>query len=877
MERTTLDGTWTVEAVHGPAQADAHREPVAAIVPGCVHTDLLRAGRIPDPFDGDNEAATQWIGDTVWRYRRTFEWSGETGTGTGTHDRHDLVAEGLDTLATIELNGVVVATTANQHRAYRFPVGHLLRAGANELVVTFDAPVPAAERLSALHGGELPHVNHHPYNALRKNASNFGWDWGIDVATSGIWKSIGIESWSGARIAAVRPLVDVDGATGVLTAHVDVEFAGSSGAFSQAIGSAPVASAGGDAGAGLEARITLAPHHASAAHPGADTVPPVRPADHAETAGRVVGARPVVTGPDRTAGSAVVRLEVPEVAVWWPRGEGDQPLYDVRVEVGDDVWTGRVGFRTVTLDTAADAGGAPFLLRVNDRPVIVRGANWIPDHAYLTEMTPERYADRIDDAIDANVNLLRIWGGGIYESDDLYDRCDELGVLVWQDFLFACAAYAEEPWLADEVEPEVREAVTRLSPHPSLVVWNGNNENLVAYAEWGWRPSLVGRTWGNGYYRSLLPSIVAELDPTRPYTPGSPFSFDEYLTPNDERNGSVHIWDVWNRLDYRAYADWNPRFVAEFGFQGPPAWSTLIAVVHDEPLDPDGHEMLVHQKADQGNQKLADGMRGHLPMPTSIEDWPIEDWHWAAQLNQAHAIRFGMEWFRSRTPDNTGMIVWQLNDDWPVVSWALVDHAGIRKPVWYAVRQAYQPVLLTVQPAASGAAGAAGGLDVVLVNASGASVAEEVTVSRVAFDGTVLESSSFPLTAGPADADRVTLPAALAVPGDAGSEVLVVTGAGTRTVFDFAEVVDQVLARSPLSTTVTATDDGAVVTVTATSYARDVSLFPDRVHPAARVDDGLVSLLAGESVTFTVTGAPGIDPEALVGPLVLRHAGSLLP
>ncbi|WP_396290836.1 glycoside hydrolase family 2 protein [Curtobacterium sp. KT1] len=867
MERTTLDGTWTVEAVHGPAQADAHREPVTAIVPGCVHTDLLRAGRIADPFDGDNEAATQWIGDTVWRYRRTFEWS-----GTDTHDRHDLVADGLDTLATIELNGVVVATTANQHRAYRYPVGHLLRPGANELVVTFDAPVPAAERLSALHGGELPHVNHHPYNALRKNASNFGWDWGIDVATSGIWKSIGIESWSGARIAAVRPLVDVDRTTGVLTAHVDVEFAGSSGAFSQAIGSAPVASAGGDAAAGLEARITLAPHHASAARPGADTVPPVRPADHAETAGRVVGARPVVTGPDRTAGSAVVRLEVPEVAVWWPRGEGDQPLYDVRVEVGDDVWTGRVGFRTVTLDTAADAGGAPFLLRVNDRPVIVRGANWIPDHAYLTEMTPERYADRIDDAIDANVNLLRIWGGGIYESDDLYDRCDELGVLVWQDFLFACAAYAEEPWLADEVEPEVREAVTRLSPHPSLVVWNGNNENLVAYAEWGWRPSLVGRTWGNGYYRSLLPSIVAELDPTRPYTPGSPFSFDEYLTPNDERNGSVHIWDVWNRLDYRAYADWNPRFVAEFGFQGPPAWSTLTAVVHDEPLDPDGHEMLVHQKADQGNQKLADGMRGHLPAPTSIEDW-----HWAAQLNQAHAIRFGMEWFRSRTPDNTGMIVWQLNDDWPVVSWALVDHAGIRKPVWYAVRQAYQPVLLTVQPAASGAAGAAGGLDVVLVNASGASVAEEVTVSRVAFDGTVLESSSFPLTAGPADADRVTLPAALAVPEDAGSEVLVVTGAGTRTVFDFAEVVDQVLARSPLSTSVTATDDGAVVTVTATSYARDVSLFPDRVDPAARVDDGLVSLLAGESVTFTVTGAPGIDPEALVGPLVLRHAGSLLP
>ncbi len=261
------------------------------------------------------------------------------------------MAEGLDTLATIELNGLVVGTTANQHRSYRFPVGHVLRPGDNELVITFDAPVPAAVRLSEQHGGELPHVNHHPYNALRKNASNFGWDWGVDVATSGIWRSIGIESWSGVRIAAVRPLVDVDGTTGVLTAHVDVEHAGTSGGFRQHIGSAPEVA--GSASTGLEARITVSGHGAS----------------H-------TGSRPVTGG--RAAGSAAVRLELPDVAVWWPRGHGEQPLYDVRVEVGDDVWTGRVGFRTVTLDTAADAGGAPFLLRVNDEPVIVRGANWIP-------------------------------------------------------------------------------------------------------------------------------------------------------------------------------------------------------------------------------------------------------------------------------------------------------------------------------------------------------------------------------------------------------------------------------------------------------------------------------------------------------------------
>nr|WP_289473160.1 glycoside hydrolase family 2 protein [Curtobacterium caseinilyticum] len=801
-----------------------------------MHTDLLRAGRIPDPFDGDGEAATQWIGDTVWRYRRTFTWD-----DARTEARHDLVAEGLDTLATIELNGIVIATTANQHRSYRFPVGHLLRPGENELVVTFDAPVPAAVRLSEQHGGELPHVNHHPYNALRKNASNFGWDWGVDVATSGVWRSIGIESWSGVRIAAVRPLVDVDGTTGVLNAHVDVEHAGTSGEYRQHIGSAPVVE--GTTGTGLEARTTVSGHGTS-----------------------VTGSRPVTGG--RAAGSAAVRLELPDVAVWWPRGHGEQPLYDVRVEVGDDVWTGRVGFRTVTLDTAADAGGAPFLLRVNDEPVIVRGANWIPDHAYLTEMTPERYAERIDDAIEANVNLLRVWGGGIYESDDLYDRCDELGVLVWQDFLFACAAYAEEPWLADEVEPEVREAVTRLSPHPSLVVWNGNNENLVAYAEWGWRPSLVGRTWGNGYYRSLLPAVVAELDPTRPYTPGSPFSFDEYLHPNDDRNGTVHIWDVWNTKDYTAYADWRPRFVAEFGYQGPPAWSTLTAVVHDEPLDPDGHEMLVHQKAHEGNRKLADGMRGHLPEPRSIEDW-----HWAAQLNQAHAIRFGMDWFRSRTPDNTGMVVWQLNDDWPVVSWALVDHAGHRKPVWYAVRQAYRPVLATVQPSEDGT-----GTEVVVVNAGAGVVTDDLVVERRSFDGTVLASTSTSVTVAPVDAVRVPLPVEVARSEDPAGEVLVVTGTSSgRRVHDLAEVVDQRLARRPFTTEVEATDDGARVTVTASGYVRDLSLFPDRLVSTARVDDGLVSLLPGEHVTVTVTRAPGIDAEGLTGPLVLRHAGDLLP
>jgi beta-mannosidase len=419
---TPIRDGWTVTAVEGPTPDGIELKNVPAIVPGVVHTDLVREGLIADPFDGDNETAQQWIGSTVWRYQTTFDWTDDGAT------RHDLVAFGLDTVATIELNGVLVAHTENQHRSYRFDVRGLLREGANELVITFSAPVTEVERRDAEHGA-WPKVMHHSFNQLRKSASNFGWDWGIDVATSGIWKPIGIDSWSGARIASVRPLVGVEGADGVAAVHVEVERDG----------------AQTDAPLELDVRVG-----------------PVR--DRAS----------VAAGEARA--SVVVR--VPGAELWWPTGHGAQPLYEVSVSVRGlpaAAWQGRVGFRTVEIDTSPDEHGNRFVVRVNGEDVLVRGVNWIPDHAFLTEMTRERYARRLTDAVEANVNLIRIWGGGIYESDDFYELADEQGLLVWQDFLFACAAYSEDEWLAKEVEAEAREQITRLSQHPSLVIWNGNN------------------------------------------------------------------------------------------------------------------------------------------------------------------------------------------------------------------------------------------------------------------------------------------------------------------------------------------------------------------------------------------------------------------
>jgi beta-mannosidase len=829
-----LDGSWTVTALSGEAPVDLIGRAVPATVPGCVHLDLLAAGLIDEPFDADNEAAQQWIGSTVWRFARTFTWTPDGAA------RHDLVAQGLDTLATVVLNGTVVAQTANQNRSYRWGVDHLLLPGENTIEITVDAPVPAAERRERENGGHLFHVNHHPYNAIRKTASNFGWDWGIDVATSGIWRSIRVEGWSDVRIAAVRPLVDVAGTAGVLTAHVDLVD---------------------------------------------DGVPQARPV-------RVVVSRDgeAVEATATVRGSGTVTVVVPDVALWWPRGHGEQPLYDVEISVpGAEPWRHRIGFRTVRLNTLADAAGHPFEILVNERIVHVRGANWIPDDAFVTRIDRARLERRVADATEANMNLLRIWGGGMYEWDDLYEICSEQGVLVWQDFLLACAAYAEEPWLAEEIEAEAREAVTRLSRHPSLVLWNGNNENLVGYAEWGWRGTLEGRTWGDGYYRETFPAILAELDPTRPYIPGSPYSSDAHLSPNLPTDGTVHIWDVWNEKDYRAYADWHPRFVAEFGFQGPAAWTTLFDVVHDSPLHPDGHELLVHQKANNGNLKLERGLRGHLPEPRTIDDW-----HFATQLNQAHALHFGISHFRALAPYTSGTVVWQLNDDWPVVSWAAVDYAERRKPLWYALRDVYAPRFATIQPAlpevtalvGSLAAGpadryepsddATAGHVLVLHDDTDAGWSGEAVVERITLDGALRARWTAPVSVPARGVARLALPAEVTASTDPAREVLVATLDGfARVILDLAEIVDQDLDPDALIATVDPTEHGAAVTVHARSYLRDVTLLVDRAHPSARVDRALVSLLPGEEAVFTITADGPLDPAAVLDPRVLRHAGQL--
>jgi beta-mannosidase len=578
-------------------------------------------------------------------------------------------------------------------------------------------------------------------------------------------------------------------------------------------------------------------------------------------------------------GSVVVEVRVPGARRWWPRGYGEQPLYEVAVGLGEDEsvldgWHGRIGFRTVAVDTAPDENGTPFTLLVNDRPVFARGFNWIPGDCFPTRVTRELYAERLNQACDANANLMRIWGGGIYESEDFYELCDELGLLVWQDFLFACAAYSEEEPLLAEVVAEAREAVTRLSPHPSLVLWNGGNEDVWGYHDWGWPEELDGRSWGWRYYTEVLPAVLRELDPTRPYVPNSPYSFDAARHPNESAHGIKHIWDVWNELDYSEYRRHRPRFVAEFGFQGPPAWATLARAVRDEPMLPDSDGMRSHQKAEDGAGKLARGLAGHLPAPESFEDW-----HWATSLNQARAVVLGVEYLRSLMPHCMGAVVWQLNDVWPVVSWSAVDGDGRCKPVWYGLRRAFADRLLTIQPRGEG-------LALVAVNDSDEVWRGRVTVVRRGFggfgggggvdgDGGELAHVVVDLDVPARSVSVHVLPPAVVQPEAPERELIVADTGAERALWQFREDVVARLPEPRMACDVERTATGYRVSVTAEAYVRDLTVLADKVAGDAHVDRALVTLLPGESTTFDVRTRAIVDPKAFLAPAVLRCANQL--
>ena len=599
-----------------------------------------------------------------------------------------------------------------------------------------------------------------------------------------------VERWTVARLAGVRPLVTVDtDGTGRVEVHVD----------DRALGAA------GRRRAARRAR----PRRRRRRHGDGAGGTPTRPSSSSRSRTPRCGG-PSATAPSRCRSSR-------------SRSSDRTPSEPL------DTWTRRIGFRTVELDTSADDHGTAFTFRINGRPIFVKGANWIPDDHLLTRITRERLAHRLDQAVDANLNLVRIWGGGIYESEDFYELCDERGLLVWQDFLLACAAYPEEQPLWDELEAEAREHVARLTPHPSLVLWNGGNENLWGFMDWGWQEDLQGRTWGFRYATELLKDVVAELDPTRPYSDGSPYSPGAALTevhPNDPDHGTFHQWEVWNRVDYRVYGDDVPRFCSEFGFQGPPTWATLTRAVHAAdggPLTKDDPTFLLHQKADDGNGKLDRGMAPHLGVPEDFAGLALGR---PAQPGARRPVRHRA--LPLLVAPHRGL-------DRLAAQRLLAGHlvGGDRRrraPQAALVRAAGPPTRRACSPCSRARVARSSRSSTRPPSSGRASSACRASGSTA--PSSPRRTSRSP--SGPGRSASSPCRRTVATPADPAREVLVVRLGGLQTVHTWVEDVDLALDPDPLRASVTPVQDGYRVDVTATSLARDVTLLVDRLDPDAR-------------------------------------------
>ncbi|MEA2709591.1 MAG: beta-mannosidase [Phycisphaerales bacterium] len=862
MIKQILHDNWTVRAAGDRSEVPGGlREIVVpARVPGCVHTDLLRAGKIPDPYQDLNEHKLQWIGHTDWQYRTIFHADEQLFT----HERIDLVFDGLDTVAYIELNGSIVAETFNMHRGYRFDVRKSLKRGENELVITFASPVRYAERMQEKLGAR-PYCNSPagPFNFIRKMACNFGWDWGPALPTSGIWRGVKLEGWqdrSGVRITSVLPhctLLDDGSAELVVVVNFD-----------------------GDEEAALVNPVASA----ELSHPDD---PSIRQSE-------LIG-----------FGKITWRFTSLKPLLWWPLGHGQQNLYQFNVEIGDDRIEARIGLRTVELDTSPDDIGSKFVLKVNNKSIFCKGFNWIPDDCFLDRaMEPARVRQRIQQAVDAGANMLRVWGGGIFETDEFYDICDEMGVLVWQDFLFACAMYPEEEPFRSEVEAEARYNVARLAHHPSLAIWNGCNENIWAYRDWGWKDQLKDaaggqRTWGLNYYLDLLPRIVKELTPTIPYWAASPWSGDpdpdNGVHPNADTHGNMHVWKPWNHANYDAYREFQPRFASEFGFQGPATFASIASVVPANARDFGGAEMRHRQKSgdrvrDDGDRKNLRHLIEYFNLPGAQELYdaleppdkgrklpdcgcePVhpanslpsqvnfDELHYLLQVNQARALTLGVEWFRSRQPRCMGTLYWQLNDCWPgATSWSCIDGDGRKKPLWYATRKFFADVLWTFQPEPDGS------LALYVINDTDESHDGPVMILRSDFDGRTLAEQKTRLNVPPRSVGRVKVEAPVATPSHPTREML---SANIQPIALWFFAPDKSL-NYPRPAFEADWSSGKLA-IRAKSLLRDVCVFVDRLDPAATVSEQLVTLLPDESFTFEIKSKLPLTKEQLTSPPVFR-------
>ena len=605
---------------------------LSANVPGTIHTDLLKHKLIDDPFYADNELRLQWISELDWTYEKEFNYN-QSIFGNET-----IVFEGVDTISEIYLNNTLLGKTKNMFIRYEFPISKLLKSTGNKLKVILKSPTKYALAEEEKYG-KLP-VALNSYRAyIRKAQYSFGWDWGPVFATSGIWKDVYILKNDLPTIDSFK--FDTLKSSDSL-AQVKITF-----------------SIKNKINKNVSAKINIK---------NADEV--------------------YSFSIEKCKANNELIVEIPNPKLWWCNGYGKQNLYNLEISLSDyknvslSTFNKNIGIRTIELKLKDDKKEV-FYFILNGIKIFSKGVNWIPGDAFLNRVTDEKYRNLLSYAVQGNMNIVRVWGGGIYEKDVFYELCDELGLLVWQDFMFACGAYPEIKEFMKNVGDEVIYNVNRIQYHPSLVIWCGNNEN-----EWNWtkeQNSDYSNMPGYKIFSKLIPGILEKEDTNRAYWESSPFGFDK--DPNSQTSGNRHQWDVWsNWIDYTNVKTDNSLFVTEFGFQGTANISTLNKYIPKPERKIHSSIFEFHNKQTEGNERVIRFISAHLPLNT---DW--EKFNYLSQLNQAFALKTCLEHWRFNQITN-GTIIWQINDTNPVTSWSLIDSQELPKIAYHFVKKSFAEV-----------------------------------------------------------------------------------------------------------------------------------------------------------------------------------------
>ncbi|MFY0603307.1 MAG: glycoside hydrolase family 2 protein [Flavobacteriaceae bacterium] len=633
-----IDSDWSFKSKNA---TDWH----AATVPGNVFTDLLDHNLIENPFIKTNEEKVQWVSDSSWVYKTTFKVDKKT-----LQRKHiELNFEGLDTYAKIYLNDSLILSSKNAFRQYLIPVKSILKE-RNELQIEFESTRIQEEKEKNRLSYKLPEGNR---IFTRKAQFQYGWDWGPKLNTAGIWKDIYLRAWDDYKIRdVIIHQKDVNSSVALLLIEIKKK-------------------------SSVEINKKLV-------------------YDIYINDGLVKSSNVIYKGY-----TWIEEIKIKNPKLWWPHNLGEPYLYDIKIVVKNDTeildtYFQKLGLRTIKLVTKKDTIGESFYFKVNDVPVYMKGANYIPQNSFQNKVTPEHYQNLLNDVVDGNMNMLRVWGGGIYENDIFYDLCDKKGILVWQDFMFACAMYPGDKSYLENVQQEASSQVKRLRNHASIALWAGNNENSEGWHRWGWQNGRSEKEkkeiWKSylNIFDSILPITVKKLSQTS-YWESSP----RYGrgNPKYKTEGDAHDWWVWHDgYPFEHFEENVPRFMSEFGFQSFPSYETINYINQKDSVDIHTEAIKSHQKHTRGFQLIDTYMKRDYPVPTSDEDYV-----YISQLLQAKGITMGIEAQRRAKPYNMGSLFWQLNDCWPAISWSSIDYFGNWKALHYKAKKSFANVLISTE------------------------------------------------------------------------------------------------------------------------------------------------------------------------------------